>query len=122
MIGSQRLASSAGRVVAAVGRRGVMGIGGALWLLLLTAAAAQTNPQRQNLRHFFETASPPRLENAEQERLTSQKRDEAIQQLERIIAKTESRSPQKADLLYQLSELQLEKARDLEHQETEKYE
>jgi len=122
MIGSQRLASSAGRVLAAVGWRSVMGIGGALWLLSLSTAAAQTNPPRPGLRHFFESAEPPRLESAEQERITSQKRDEAIQQLERIIAKTENKSPQKADLLYQLSELQLEKARDLEHQETEKYE
>src|SRR5262245_50238339 len=120
MIGSQGLASSAGRAFAAVGWRGVMGIGGALWLLSLSAAAAQTNAQRPSLRHFFESAEPPRLESAEQDRITSQKRDEAIQQLERIIAKTESKSPQKADLLYQLSELKLEKAKYFEHKETEK--
>jgi len=122
MIGSQGLASSSGRVFATVGGRGVVGIGGALWLLSLGAAAAQTNPQRPNLRHFFESAAPARLESAEQERITNQKRDEAIQHLERIIAKTESGSPQKADLLYQLSELQVEKANYFEHKETEKYE
>src|SRR3982074_2425330 len=80
MISSRGLASGAGRV---------LGMAGALLLAAISAAAAENaSPQRPSLRHFWESAAPPRLESAEQERLTSQKRDEAIEQLERIIAKS----------------------------------
>src|SRR5258708_39216086 len=90
---------------------------GAFLLLAIGAAAAERGPERPSLRHFWDSATPPRLESAEQERLTNQKRDEAIEQLERIIAKSEVGSPHRADLLYQLSELNLEKAKYFERKE-----
>jgi tetratricopeptide (TPR) repeat protein len=95
---------------------------GALLLLTISAAAAERGPERPSLRHFWDSATPPRLESAEQERLTNQKRDEAIEQLERIIAKSEVGSPHRADLLYQLSELNLEKAKYFERKEVAKHE
>ncbi len=112
MMSSQGLAS---------GTWGGLGMVGALLLLAISAAAAE-RPERPSLRHFWDSATPPRLESAEQERLTNQKRDEAIEQLERIIAKSEIRSPHRADLLYQLSELNLEKAKYFERKEVAEYE
>lgn len=119
---SQGLASGAGRVFALVCLLAELGMVGALALAAMSAAAAERAPQRPSLRHFWESAAPPRLESAEQERLTNQKLDEAIEQLERIIAKSEVRSPHRADLLYQLSELNLEKAKNFERKEVAKYE
>ncbi|HEX9508586.1 MAG TPA: tetratricopeptide repeat protein, partial [Myxococcales bacterium] len=43
--------------------------------------------------------------------------DEAIEQLKRIIAKVDDRTPGKADLLYELSEFYWEKSKSLERQE-----
>ena len=122
MMSSQGLASGAWRVFALVRLWGGLGMVGALLLLAIGAAAAERGPERPSLRHFWDSATPPRLESAEQERLTNQKRDEAIEQLERIIAKSEVRSPHRADLLYQLSELNLEKAKYFERKEVAKYE
>jgi len=65
---------------------------------------------------------PPRLGQAEKEALTNRKRDETIEQLKRIIPKIDERSAQKADLLYQLSELYWEKSKILLRQELDAYE
>lgn len=53
------------------------------------------------------------LDERRRETLTAQKRDEEIEQLRRIIPKIEDRSAQKADLLYQLAELYVEKSKQL---------
>src|SRR5215472_7302189 len=53
------------------------------------------------------------LDEGQRQALTSQKRDETIEQLRRIIPKIDDRSAQKADLLYQLAELYVEKSKQL---------
>jgi tetratricopeptide (TPR) repeat protein len=63
----------------------------------------------------------PRLEETQREALTSHKRDETIEQLKRIIPKIDDPSAQKADLLYQLSELYVEKSKELLHSEMANY-
>ncbi|HZA51032.1 MAG TPA: tetratricopeptide repeat protein, partial [Myxococcaceae bacterium] len=56
----------------------------------------------------------PRKEfDAAKEELADKKRDEAIEQLKRIIPRIQDGTPQKADLLFQLSELYWEKQRYL---------
>ena len=57
------------------------------------------------------------LDEAPRDALTAQKRDETIEQLERIVAKIDDRSGPKAELLYQLSELYVEKSKQLLHDE-----
>jgi tetratricopeptide (TPR) repeat protein len=63
----------------------------------------------------------PRLPDAERQALISRRRDETIEQLQRILPKIEEGSPEKPDLLYQLSELYLEKSRQLLQQEMSVY-
>src|SRR5215469_1173890 len=63
----------------------------------------------------------PRLEETQREALTSHKREETIEQLKRIIPKIDDRSAQKADLLYQLSELYVEKSKELLRSEMANY-
>ncbi len=59
----------------------------------------------------------PKLEDAEKEAIADAKRDEAIDSLKKIIPKIEDGSPQKADLLFQLSELYWEKSKYLYRRE-----
>src|SRR5260370_520227 len=68
------------------------------------------------LGRAFAQARVP-LEEARRESLTMQKREETIEQLERIVSKIDDRSGQKAELLYQLSELYVEKSKQLLHAE-----
>jgi tetratricopeptide (TPR) repeat protein len=55
----------------------------------------------------------PKQFDAAKEELADKKRDEAIEQLKRIIPRIQDGTPQKADLLFQLSELYWEKQRYL---------
>src|SRR5689334_20026446 len=63
----------------------------------------------------------PKLEDVERERIADQKRDESIESLKKIIPKIEDGSPQKAELLYQLSELYWEKSKYLYRKEMLKF-
>jgi tetratricopeptide (TPR) repeat protein len=100
----------------------VVALKGALALgLVVSAHAAESTPAaRKHPRP--NRAVPPMLENAQRERLTNEKRDEAIEQLKRIMAKVDDRTTGKADLLYELSEFYWEKSKSLERQEVAKYE
>ncbi len=68
------------------------------------------------LGRAFAQARVP-LEEAPPDTLTAQKRAETIEQLERIVSKIDDRSGQKPELLYQLSELYVEKSKQLLHAE-----
>ena len=63
----------------------------------------------------------PKLEDVEREKLADQKRDETIESLKKIIPKIEDGSPQKAELLFQLSELYWEKSKYLNRKEMLKF-
>src|SRR5437899_3267759 len=63
----------------------------------------------------------PKLEDLEREKIADQKRDESIESLKKIIPKIEDGSPQKADLLFQLSELYWEKSKYLYRKEMLKF-
>lgn len=63
----------------------------------------------------------PKLEDVERERIADQKRDESIESLKKIIPKIEDGSPQKAELLFQLSELYWEKSKYLYRKEMLKF-
>ncbi len=63
----------------------------------------------------------PRLEDVEREKIADQKRDESIESLKKIIPKIEDGSPQKAELLFQLSELYWEKSKYLYRKEMLKF-
>ncbi len=63
----------------------------------------------------------PKLEDATREAMADKKRDETIENLKRIIPKIEDGSPQKAELLYQLSELYWEKSKYLYRAEMSKF-
>jgi len=77
-------------------------------------AGLALSPER--LGRAFAQARVP-LDEPARDRLTEQKRAETIEQLERIVSKIDDRSGQKAELLYQLSELYVEKSRQLLHAE-----
>ena len=59
--------------------------------------------------------------DAKKEQLADKKRDDAIEQLKRIIPKIQDGSPRKADLLYQLSEFYWEKQKYLYRKANKKY-
>ncbi len=59
--------------------------------------------------------------DAKKEQLADKKRDDAIEQLKRIIPRIQDGSTQKADLLYQLSELYWEKQKYLYRKANKKY-
>ncbi|MGQ0505315.1 MAG: tetratricopeptide repeat protein [Myxococcaceae bacterium] len=63
----------------------------------------------------------PRLEDATREEMADKKRDEAIENLKRIVPRFDDGDPQKADLLYQLSELYWEKSKYLYRAEMTKF-
>src|SRR5438067_10459614 len=63
----------------------------------------------------------PKLEDVEREEIADQKRDESIESLKKIIPKIEDGSPQKAELLFQLSELYWEKSKYLNRKEMLKF-
>lgn len=63
----------------------------------------------------------PMLEDAEKEAIADKKRDEAIDSLKKIIPKIEDGSPQKAELLFQLSEMYWEKSKYLYRKEMTKF-
>ncbi|MBL8951450.1 MAG: tetratricopeptide repeat protein [Myxococcaceae bacterium] len=67
------------------------------------------------------SAALPKLEDVERERIADQKRDESIESLKKIIPKIEDGSPQKAELLFQLSELYWEKSKYLNRKEMLKF-
>src|SRR5687767_14052508 len=80
------------------------------------AAAPQPGaaPQRRGPASLKEV---PRLEDAEKEARVAAKREEEIEQLKKIIPRFEDGSPQKADLLFNLSELYWQKSKQLYAQE-----
>ncbi|MHB8872683.1 MAG: tetratricopeptide repeat protein, partial [Myxococcaceae bacterium] len=63
----------------------------------------------------------PSLGDAQKEAITDKKRDEAIDQLKKIIPKIADGSPQKAELLFQLSEFYWEKSKYLNRKEMAKF-
>lgn len=63
----------------------------------------------------------PKLEDAEKDAIADKKREEAIESLKKIIPKIEEGSPQKADLLFQLSEMYWEKSKFLNVKEMRKF-
>src|SRR5229473_5788911 len=102
----------------------VVALKGALALsLVVSAHAAESTPAARKHAHPSPAApAAPALENAQRERLTNEKRDEAIEQLKRIMSKVDDQTTGKADLLYELSEFYWEKSKSLERQEVAKYE
>ncbi|MBX7096329.1 MAG: tetratricopeptide repeat protein [Myxococcaceae bacterium] len=92
------------------------------------AAATATNADKKaEARKKEERRGPaslkevPKLEDAEKEALADKKRDEAIESLKKIIPKIEDGSPQRAELLFQLSELYWEKSKYLYRKEMLKF-
>ncbi|MBX7113440.1 MAG: tetratricopeptide repeat protein [Myxococcaceae bacterium] len=75
-------------------------------------------PERRGPASFKDA---PMLEDAEKEAIADKKRDEAIDSLKKIIPKIEDGSPQKAELLFQLSEMYWEKSKYLYRKEMTKY-
>lgn len=63
----------------------------------------------------------PKLEDLEREKIADQKREESIESLKKIIPKIDEGSPQKAELLFQLSELYWEKSKYLYRKEMLKF-
>ncbi len=63
----------------------------------------------------------PKAEDVEREMVADQKRDESIDSLKKIIPKIEDGNAQKADMLFQLSELYWEKSRFLNRKEMLKF-
>jgi tetratricopeptide (TPR) repeat protein len=79
---------------------------------------AKKPPERRGPATFKDA---PMLEDAEKEAIADKKRDEAIDSLKKIIPKIEDGSPQKAELLFQLSEMYWEKSKYLYRKEMSKY-
>jgi tetratricopeptide (TPR) repeat protein len=63
----------------------------------------------------------PKIEDVEREAIADKKRDEQIESAKKIIPKIEDGNPQKADLLFQLSELYWDKSRYLNRREMLKF-
>jgi cellulose synthase operon protein C len=82
-------------------------------------AGAKKEEERKGPAEFKREASTEF--DAKKEKLADQKRDDAIAQLKRIIPKIQDGSPQKADLLYQLSEFYWEKQKYLYRKANRKY-
>lgn len=81
-------------------------------------AAKKKKAERKGPAKFSDL---PKLEDAEKEALTDKKRDESIEALKKIIPKFEDGNPQKAELLFQLSELYWEKSKYLFRKEMAKF-
>lgn len=83
-----------------------------------TKADSKKEEVRRGPAQFKEV---PKLEDVERDRIADQKRDETIESLKKIIPKIEDGSPQKAELLFQLSELYWEKSKFLNRSEMVKF-
>ena len=82
------------------------------------AADSKKKLQRKGPAKFKDA---PTLEDAQKESLADKKRDEAVEQLKKIIPKIADGSPQKAELLFQLSEFYWEKSKYLNRKEMAKF-
>ncbi len=69
----------------------------------------------------LETKEAPKADEVEREAVADKKRDEQIESAKKIIPKIEDGNPQKADLLFQLSELYWERSRYLYKKEMLKF-
>ena len=76
-------------------------------------AAAAKKPEERKGPAKLDGRETPKLEDVEREATADKKRDEQIEAAKKIIPKIEDGNPQKADLLFQLSELYWEKSRYL---------
>ncbi|HZI15864.1 MAG TPA: tetratricopeptide repeat protein [Myxococcus sp.] len=63
----------------------------------------------------------PRIEDSKREALADKKRDEAIEAFKRLIPKLQDGTPQKAEMLYRLSELYWEKSKYLYRLEMDRF-
>jgi cellulose synthase operon protein C len=84
------------------------------------AADAKKAPERAGPAKF-DAKEQPKLDDMERDALVDKKRDESIESLKKIIPKIEDGNPQKADMLFQLSENYWEKSRFLNRKEMVKY-
>jgi tetratricopeptide (TPR) repeat protein len=87
------------------------------------AAAPAAAPKKEERKGpaKFEEGPKLKLEDAEKDALTDQKRDEEIEGLKKLVPRFEDGQPQKADLLFQLSELYWEKSKFLFRKEMKKF-
>jgi TolA-binding protein len=80
-------------------------------------AAAGAQPEERKGPAKLEAREAPKADDVEREAIADKKRDEQIEAAKKIIPKIEDGNPQKADLLFQLSELYWEKSRYLYRKE-----
>ncbi|MDP1824513.1 MAG: tetratricopeptide repeat protein [Archangium sp.] len=80
-------------------------------------AAAAKKPEERKGPAKLDGREAPKLEDVVKEATADKKRDEQIEAAKKIIPKIEDGNPQKADLLFQLSELYWEKSRYLYRKE-----
>lgn len=85
------------------------------------AASAAKKPDERKGPAKLEVKETPKAEDVEREAIADAKRDESIDSLKKIIPRIEDGNPQKADMLFQLSELYWEKSRFLNKREMLKY-
>ncbi len=85
------------------------------------AAVAKKKAEERKGPAKLDAKEAPRLEDVEREAVADKKRDESIESAKKIIPKIEDGNPQKADLLFQLSELYWEKSRFLYRREMLKF-
>ena len=81
------------------------------------AAAAAKKPEERKGPAKLDGSEAPKIEDVAKEATADKKRDEQIEAAKKIIPKIEDGNPQKADLLFQLSELYWEKSRYLYRKE-----
>ncbi len=84
-----------------------------------TAKAAEKKAERKGPAKYKLDA--PKLQDAEQEALVEKKRDETIEGLKKVFTKLDESSPNRPDLLFQLSELYWEKSKYLNRKEMAKF-
>ncbi|MBL9039554.1 MAG: tetratricopeptide repeat protein, partial [Archangium sp.] len=85
------------------------------------AKAAAKKPDDRKGPAKLDGKETPKLEDVQREAIADKKRDESIESLKKIIPKIEDGNPQKADMLFQLSELYWEKSRFLNRKEMLKF-
>jgi tetratricopeptide (TPR) repeat protein len=79
----------------------------------MSAADKKAEERKKERRGPAALKDVPKLEDAEKDAIADKKRDEAIESLKKIIPKIEDGSAQKAELLFQLSEMYWEKSKYL---------
>ena len=79
--------------------------------------SAAKKPDERKGPAKLEVKETPKAEDVERESVADAKRDESIESLKKIIPRIEDGNPQKADMLFQLSELYWEKSRYLYRKE-----